>query len=371
MRTRVGVNLLYLKPGRVGGTEEYVTRLIHALEAHAADDVELTLFVNRRFSAAHPDIAAAHETVVAPISGDSPPVRIAIESSWLARETSRRPLDLVHHVANTIPQVRTRPAVVTLHDVQPLVRPQDFGRVKGTYLRTRLGPTVRRARTITTPTEYVRRLVIERLGVAEDRVVVVPAPAPDVDQSTAPVARSAPEGPFFLYPAITHRHKNHVTLLRAFAPVAADRPDVTLVLTGGRGEREDVVVAEIGRLGLDKRVRRPGRVGRVELNGLLRQAVALTFPSEHEGYGLPVTEAMALGCAVIASDTTALPEVVGGAGLLVPPHDVVGWTAAMTRLLDDEPEREALVAAGRERVRSLTPGESARRLVAAYRMAVR
>jgi len=368
MRARVGVNLLYLKPGRVGGTEEYVSRLIHALEAHAAGDVELTLFVNRRFHQAHPDIASAHETVVAPISGESPPVRIAAESTWLARETARRPLDVVHHVANTIPQVRTRPAVVTLHDLQAVVRPQDFGRVKGIYLRTRLGPTARRARVITTPTEYVRRLVIERFGRSEDRVVVVPAPAPVIaaGRDTPP----ALEGPFFLYPAITHRHKNHVTLLRAFARVAAARPDVSLVLTGGPGERERQAVAEIGRLRLGDRVRRVGRIDRGALDGFLRRAVALTFPSEHEGYGLPVSEAMALGCAVIASDATALPEVVGGAGILVAPHNVEGWAEAMLRLLDGEAGRAALIAAGHERVRSLTPAESARRLVAAYRLAI-
>jgi glycosyltransferase involved in cell wall biosynthesis len=371
MRARVGVNLLYLKPGRVGGSEEYVTRLIHALEAHAADDVELTLFVNRRFPEAHPDIAAAHETVVAPISGDSPPVRIAVESTWLARETAWRPLDVVHHVANTIPQVRTRPAVVTLHDLQPVVRPQDFGRVKGTYLRIRLGPTARRASVITTPTEYVRRLAIERSGRADDRVVVVPAPAPVITAGHDASPALAIEGPFFVYPAITHRHKNHVTLLRAFAGVAAARPDVSLVLTGGPGERERQVVDEIGRLRLGDRVRRVGRIDRGALDGLLRRAVAMAFPSEHEGYGLPVTEAMALGCAVIASDATALPEVVGGAGVLVAPRDVDGWADAMLRMLDDEAGRAALITAGHARVRSLTPADSARRLVAAYRLAVR
>ncbi|MFL5798811.1 MAG: glycosyltransferase family 4 protein [Actinomycetota bacterium] len=370
MRARVGINLLYLKPGLVGGSEEYVIRLIHALDAHGADEVELTLFVNRRFPGAHPDIAAAHETVVAPISGDSPPVRIAVESTWLARETARRPLDVVHHMANTIPQVRTRPAVVTLHDVQPVVRPQDFGRVKGTYLRARLGPTARRARVITTPTEYVRRLAIERFGRAEDRVVVVPAPAPTIT-AAASSATLAIEGPYFVYPAITHRHKNHVTLLRAFARVAAARPDVSLILTGGPGERERRVVDEVARLRLGDRVRRVGRIDRGALDALLRGAVALTFPSEHEGYGLPVTEAMALGCAVIASDATALPEVVGGAGLLVGPHDVDGWAGAMVRLLDEESTRAALVAAGHERVRSLTSADSARRLVAAYRLAIR
>lgn len=370
-RVRVGVNLLYLKPGRVGGSEDYVWRLLRALETEAVDDVELTLFVNRRFRAAHPDLAAAHSTVVAPISGDSPPVRIAIESSWLAFQTARRALDVVHHTANTIPQVRARAAVVTIHDLQPIVRPQDFGRIKGAYLRTRLGPAAREARAIVTPSDYVRRLLIDRFGLDGGRVVAVSAPIlyRSIPNGDGRPTETKIDGPFFIYAAMTHPHKNHVTLLRSFARVAAVRPEVSLVLTGGRGAREEAVLSEIGRLGLDDRVHRVGRIPRADLDALLGRAVALTFPSRHEGYGLPVAEAMALGCPVIASRTTALPEVVGDAGLLVDPDDADGWMDAMLRLLDDEALRAALIVAGRERVRSLTPAEAARRLVTAYRLA--
>lgn len=374
-RVRVGINLLYLKPGRVGGSEEYCRRVLRALELEAAEDVELTLFVNSRFQEAYPDLAAGHLTVIAPVSGDAPALRIAAESSWLARETARRPLDLVHHVANTLPQVRTRPAVVTIHDLQPLVRPQDFGRLKGAYLRSRLGPSARHARVVVTPSAYVRRLVIDRFARDPETVAVVPAPLwPAPPLTTLPDERRgllATEAPFFLYPAITHPHKNHAVLLRAFAQVSAARPDVSLILTGGAGTREDAVLAEIARMGLREKVRRLGRIPRTDLDDLLRRAIALTFPSLHEGYGLPVAEAMSLGCPVVASNTTALPEVVGDAGLLVAPDDVDAWAEAMLRVMDDEATRARLVAAGRERARALTPAETARRSVAAYRLALR
>jgi glycosyltransferase involved in cell wall biosynthesis len=372
-RLGVGVNLLYLKPGRVGGTEDYVRRLLSALDSDAADDVDLTLFVNRRFTSAHPDLAARHPTVVAPITGDSPPVRIVAESTWLARQTAARPLDLVHHVANTIPQVRTRPAVVSIHDLQPIVRPHDLGRVKSAYLRRRLGPAARRSGAVATLSEYVRRLVIDRFDVDPDRVVVVPAPLvpaepPSADLESAPLAEGV-EPPFFVYAAITHPHKNHVTLIRAFAAVTKAHPEATLVLTGGEGTAEEDVRHEIERVGLGQGISRLGRVPRSTLDGLLRRATALAFPSRHEGYGLPAAEAMALGCPVVAADATALPEVVGEAGLLVDPDDVDGWAAAMIQLIEDDELRDRLVTAGRERVRFLTPQETARRMVAAYRRA--
>ncbi|MGH2641873.1 MAG: glycosyltransferase family 4 protein [Actinomycetota bacterium] len=372
-RLKVGCNLLFLKPGRVGGTEEYVRRLLMALQTHGADEVDLTLLVNRRFLDAHGDLASTFTTVVAPITGDVPSIRIGVESSWLAYQTSRLGFDLVHHPANTLPHVRTRPSLVTIHDLQPLMRPGDFGPIKGPYLRGRLRRSAREARVVTTPSHYVRSLLIDRMGIAGDRVTVV----------TAPVASSAParlgdpppddhgvEEPFFLYPAITHPHKNHETLLRAFARVAAESPAVSLVLTGGPGSKDHAVTDEIDRLDLHDRVRHLGWVPRIDLDDLLRRAAALTFPSRHEGYGLPVTEAMALGCPVVASAVTALPELVGDAGLLVQPDDVEGWVAAMLRLLEDEPRRATLIDLGAERVRSMTPEHAARRLIDAYRLAV-
>jgi glycosyltransferase involved in cell wall biosynthesis len=368
---RVGVNLLYLKPGLVGGSEVYVAGLLRSLAVDAGDEVEATLFVNQRFEAAHAQLAAVYPVVVAPISGKHPSIRIVAESSWLAGATVTRELDVVHHVANTIPQIRTAPAAVTIHDLQPVVRPADFGSIKRRYLRGRLRRSAERSKVVMTPTEYVRRSVIDRFDVDERKVVVVPAPVVLVsptDPGSTPESLGIGE-PFYLYPAMTHPHKNHVTLIRAFARVAAEHPEPSLVLTGARGRAEATVVREIDRLDLAQRIHRLGYVDRSVLDALYARSVALTFPSRHEGYGLPVAEAMARGCPVVAANVTALPEVVAGAGLLVDPDDVEAWSAAMTRLLTDYGARAALVDAGRRRAAEMSSVETARRLLAAYRFA--
>lgn len=367
-RLRIGVNLLWLLPEAAGGAEEYAIRVLRALGDEAADRVEVIVFCNRRFPEAHPGLAVMFETAVAPIEGGSRPARIATESTWLARETGRRPLHLVHHLNNVIPWVRRRPSVLTIHDLRPLDRPETLGRLHGVYLRARLGPSVRGSAVITTPSEFVRETVIERLGADPERVVVVSAPV------VLPTGASSPAGHptgrrSFVYPAITNPHKNHLVLLEAFAEVAAERGDVDLVLTGAPGPAEASVGEAIARLRLDGRVRRVGRVPAPALVRLLRDATALVYPSRYEGFGLPLAEAMAVDCPVIASNVTALPEVVGDAGLLVDPDDVHGWAVAMRRVLDDRAVRTALIEAGRERLGSLTPAETARRLVGAYRMA--
>jgi glycosyltransferase involved in cell wall biosynthesis len=384
-KPRIGINLLWLLPDAAGGAEEYAIRLLQALGDVAADALEITVLCNRRFPAAHPGLAGRFRMAVAPVDGGSRIARIVAESSWLVRAASGARLHLVHHLNNVVPWVRNRPSVLTIHDLRPLVLPGTLGRAHGAYLRARLGPSARRASVITTPSAFVRETVIDLLGADPDRVHVVSAPvvsAPVVGAPVvgAPVPASDPaheelDGvgighPFFLYPAITNPHKNHRALLEAFAVVAAVHDDVALVLTGAPGTAEASVAGVIEGLGLANRVHRLGRVSPSRLAGLLREATALVYPSTYEGFGLPVAEAMAAGCPVIASDRTALPEVVGGAGILVDPGDVEGWADAMQRLLKEEPLRSTLIGAGRDRALSFSPQEAARRQVAAYRLAL-
>ena len=370
-RMRVGMNLLWLLPGVAGGAERYAVRLLRALADEAHDDVDVTIFCNRRFPAAHGDLTARHPTAVAPIGGGSRAVRIATESTWLAREASRRDLQLVHHANDVLPWFRTRPSALTIHDLRSMEGTEVLSRSHAAYLHARVPPSARAAAVVMTPSDYVRQQVLDRFRLDPARVLVVSAPvfpghAPDTNGSGSPPV----PGRYFVYPAVTNRHKNHAVLLEAFAGVAANDPDVQLVLTAVPGNGDIEVEASIRRLELGDRVRRLGRIPDGDLDRLLAGAVGLVYPSRYEGYGLPLAEAMALGCPVIASSATALPEVVGDAGLVIGPDDVAGWAAAMLRLLDDETLRSRLVAAGRERVRSLSPAESARRLVAAYRLAL-
>ena len=369
-KPRIGINLLWLLPEAAGGAEEYAIRLLRALDEVAGDALDITLLCNRRFPTVHPELAARSRIAVAPIDGGSRVARVVAESTWLAREASKTRFHLVHHLNNVVPWRSNRPSVLTIHDLRPLVLPETLGRAHGAYLRARLGPSVRQAAVVTTPSAFVRETVIELLGADPDRVQVVSAPL-FVSHAAPRSSTGAPAGgAHFLYPAITAPHKNHRMLLEALAKVVAVRKDAALVLTGAAGPAEGEVASAIEALGLTKNVRRLGRVPAEELDALFDDAVALVYPSTYEGFGLPLAEAMAVGCPVIASDRSALPEVVGRAGILLNPDDVDGWADAMVRLLDDVGLRAELIAAGRERVRSFSPEEAARRQVAAYRLAL-
>lgn len=362
----VGVNLLWLRPGRVGGTEDYAVRLLSTIPSDSP--VQLTLFASRGFAEAHPSLAQRHE-VVAPPMGKRRPLRLLIENTWLAAQCRRRGHVLVHHFGGTVPWVGTRPSVVTIHDVQPLDHPKRFGLVKRLYLRAMLPWSVRRAEVIVTVSEFCRNRLLERLEAEPEQVVVLSAPAdPPLSDTEMPLAAAVPDLslPFVLYPAVAYPHKNHEVLLRALARLAADGVDVAVVASGAPGPQDPKLDRLAEKLGVGRRWHRLGRIPRPVLDGLFRQAVAMVFPSKYEGYGLPVVEAMARGCPVVAADAGALPEVVGAGGRLIDADDEAVWAEAIGALVADDGYRRELIEAGTARVRELAAVDSGAKLCALY-----
>jgi colanic acid biosynthesis glycosyl transferase WcaI len=172
-----------------------------------------------------------------------------------------------------------------------------------------------------------------------------------------------------VFPAITHPHKQHRFLLDLLAGAATGTrwadPELMLVLPGGRGRADDDVAAAIARRRLGDRVVRPGRVPAADRDGLVAAAEALVFPSQYEGFGAPVLEAMALGTPVVVSDLAALPEVAGDAAVIRELHHDA-WVGALDEVAD---RRDELIAAGRTRAAAFTTTASGAALAAAYRRA--
>lgn len=378
-RRRVGVNLLWLVPGEVGGSEEYTVGLLGALADAEFDDLEVILYVNRRFAEVHCDLCARFTTVVAPISGTSRPLRVLAESTWLARRTRRDRVAAVHHAGGTMPILRTVPGLVTLHDLQPITDPAQFGPIKRRYIAAVAPRSLRAARRVVCLSAFVAGDAVAVAGVDPTRIALVPSgvdpavrvPAPE-QQQAALAALGLVDRRFILFPAITYPHKNHRTLVAAFARLlGTDRRDQPmLVLTGGVGPAEEALAAEIARLGLGDSVRRPGRVPAEVLDILYRHATVMAFPSTYEGFGLPLLEAMVRGCPVVASAVGGLVEVGGDAVDALDPLDVAGWAAALGRMLDDEDHRTGAIRRGLEQSGRFRWSGSAAALAATYRSVI-
>ena len=390
------VNLMWLVPGVVGGSEESVTDALRAVAEDSPSDLEVHLAVLRPFVDAHPDLVEAFPTAVSGLDGTDKARRVLAEQTWLSSTARSLGAEVVHHPGGTVPLVHPGRVVLTIHDLQPLDMPRNFSLAKRAYLRAMLGRSARAAQVVCVPSEFTRQRVVELLAVAPDRVRVVPwSPHPvlstgvgggpgigdsgtgdgdgtgigddtgdDVDGGLL-----VPDGPFLLYPAITYPHKNHMVLLEAFAGLDGTARDARLVLTGGSASMEDEVLARIDELGLGDRVVRTGRVAERQLESLYAAATGVVVPSRYEGFGLPVLEAMLRDRPVVAARAGSLPEVARGEDL-VDPDDVTGWTTAMQSVLTlSDRARSERIAEGRRAAARFTPERTAAGLVDAYRAA--
>jgi alpha-1,3-rhamnosyl/mannosyltransferase len=180
-------------------------------------------------------------------------------------------------------------------------------------------------------------------------------------------ARGLDGRPFVLWVGSLEPRKGVGTLVAAMARLRRRRPTpVPLVLAGYPGWRgaDLAPAADLATLGGD--LRQLGRVSEEELWALYGEASLFAFPSRHEGFGLPVIEAMSQGTAVVAADIPALREVAGGAARLVVPGDVDAWADALGDLLEDAGERQRMGQAGVARAARFDVASTVSGIRAAY-----
>ena len=260
------------------------------------------------------------------------------------------------------------PAVVTIHDLFFIGYP---GRRRPLYdaVMTRLARLYAAgASAIIADSEHSRRAIVDRLGIAAGRTVVIPVGLGPEFQPTAPTAVQRERyglGPrYALYVGNFLPHKNLPRLLGAWAALPeALRSSHRLVLAGGDRTGRPALAAAADSLGLRERVVFPGLIADADLPALYGGADAVVQPSLEEGFGLPALEAMACGAPVVASRRGALPEVVGDAGLLVEPEDERALTAALSRVLGSSAERAVLTRQGLARAAHFTSERTAGRVV--------
>ncbi len=231
------------------------------------------------------------------------------------------------------------PAIVFVHDVALLRMPELFTLRKRVLMTPLLRQSVAVAPLVATVSEASRRELIECLGVEPARIVVLPGAAhpscrPLAAEETAPVlARHGLRRPYVLTVGTLEPRKNLPTLLEAWDRLGAPAEGLELVVVGGRGWRDAELVNALAERRPLGRVRWLGYVSEPDLVALYAAARLFVYPSRHEGFGLPVLEAMACGAPVVASDVAALREVAGDAATFAPPGDAGALAAAMAGVL--------------------------------------
>ena len=283
--------------------------------------------------------------------------RLAVYPLAARRQRSDLYHVLDHSYAHLLTQLPAGRALVTCHDLAPLAL--DEGRGLSRRVWDQALACLPRAAGVLADSHHTRAELVQRAGLAAERVSVVPLgvrPRP----RPADMAPAAGQPPIILHVGSCAPRKNIATLLRALAQVPAAR----FVQVGGSFTADQHALVQA--LALQDRVALAGRVSEGALQDWYARATVFVFPSQYEGFGLPVLEAMAAGLPVICSNASSLPEVAGEAALLFDPGEPDALAELIRLVLGDPARRRQLSAAGLARAAEFTWERTAQATAAVY-----
>ncbi len=361
-------------PADRAGVGRYVDSLVPEL---ARAEVDLSLVCQ--------DSDVEHYAALAPgavIVAGAPaiaqrPVRLAWEQTVLPHIVKRVGADVLHCPHYTMPLRVRCPVVVTVHDATFFSQPETHTRIKGPFFRSATRIALRRAVRCVVPSLATRDELVRLVDADPTRMSVA---YHGVDQSAfrPPTAAEKQrvrehlglgDRPYLAFLSTLQPRKNAANLVRGWVAAVADRENPpALVLAGGKGwddTIDDVIAAVPSHL----QVLRPGYLPAEQLAGFLGGATVVVYPTYGEGFGLPVLEGMACGAPVLTTRRLSMPEVGGDAVAYCEP-DAESIAAELRRLLDDEPLRRRLAAAGPPRAADFTWATSADTHVSVYRDSV-
>jgi glycosyltransferase involved in cell wall biosynthesis len=371
----IGLNahLLSAQMGyRRAGIHGYISQLLEHLPA-ADPTWRYRIFVGKDAppQPARPQVKVQHSG----LRTDRPLKRIVWEQ--LLQPLQLGDLDLVHELAFVAPVVMPKPFVVTVYDLTFIRYPKHLPPVRRAYLQLFTRLSCRRAKRVMAISQATASDLVTLLGVPPEQIdLAIPGvearfrPLPAEEVAAWRIRQNLPDR-FLFYLGTLEPRKNLSILLQAYAALPAqDRVLCPLMLAGGRGWMVEGIDRLINELGLSSTVHLPGFIQDMELPWWYNAAEAFIYPSLFEGWGLPVTEAMACGKPVLVSDVSSLPEAVGNVGMRLPPGDVLAWTEGLRKALNDSAWRAEHGERAKIQAAQFTWERTAQQTMESYRKAL-
>jgi glycosyltransferase involved in cell wall biosynthesis len=285
-------------------------------------------------------------------------------------------IELYHVPQNGVglPQDKTLPFVITLHDVIPYKMPETVG---DTYLRIfneEMPDIVKRCDGIITVSEYSKEDIANSFSFPSEKIYVTHLAAEDIyfpinkEKSNNIIKNQyGITGDYILYVGGFSPRKNIVGLIEAFSKLIIKyKQDIKLVIAGKQGISYSIYKKRAIDLGVEDKVIFPGFIEIEHLPYLYNASKFLAYPSFYEGFGLPPVEAMACGIPVITSNATSIPEVLGDSAVFINPQDVDELCNSMYEVLCDENLRNSLILKGLVRSSELSWKKTAEKTLLAY-----
>jgi len=251
--------------------------------------------------------------------------------------------------------------IVTCMDLIPIIQPRNYY----DYLVRRLWYSgLRKAKHIIAISENTKKELINTLNICASNITVIPLGVNINSDSVIGTIDLPVDAVVILNIASNQERKNFKAVINIFWEITKTIKNSYLVKIGTITHNDKII---IDKYNLNNRVIILPNVAESEINYWYKRASLFLFPSKYEGFGLPIIEAMANGCPVIASNTTAIPEVTGAAAILIKPEDENNFVSASLEILNNKQMREDLIYKGLERAKLFSWDLCAQRTIAVYK----
>lgn len=349
--------------GDLVGVGKYILNLVEQL---AKKDIKCVIFYSRE---------PKH-----PISGKNISSKILhsinryiFEQIKLPRALKQEKVDIYHALGNIgVPWFCPVPSVLTVHDIIPLLVKDYFNYSKYKFITKfsywfRLKTSLWKAKKVIADSEFTKKCLVDKLNVSPIKIKVIYLGSPEVGFGTDKLLAGLEPGKYILNHGGIDIRKNLDRLIKAFARIVSEIPELKLVITGENKNMEGGLKNQVRSLRVENSVIFPGYVEEEILWSLIRQANCICYPSLIEGFGGPVLEGFAASIPVITSNTSSLPEVAGEAALLVEPESEEEIAQAILKVTGEKETRDKLIKKGKERVKQFSWKKTADEVVKVYK----
>jgi glycosyltransferase involved in cell wall biosynthesis len=356
---RIGINTLAENPSAPTGATNYMVGFLAALrKVDPFSQYYLLVSPQNRGQFSCCEDAENFRFVNCYYSNENRYWRVLAEQLLIPYHSFRTHLDLVHSHSNVLPLLAPSRSVVNIKTTHHFHTPEAIPLARSLYRHTMHRMSAYKANRIIVSSSAAKEDVVKFYGVLPEKIDVVFEAAGE--NFTVCLDSAALEsyllqqyhikGEYVLFVSTLWNYKNAEGTVRAFARVATAHPDLSLVIVGSDCEDAQSHLQKLAtELGIGAGVRFLGHIPNHKLPALYQGALAFVYPSFYETFGLTIVEAFKCGCPVIASKRGSLPEVSGGAGILVEPSDIDAIANGIRALAENEALRDEYVQRGLKR----------------------
>ncbi len=348
--------------GKLTGVGKYIQALALGLAAH---HFKVILFYSQK-----PQLPIREKGIKSVIL---PGNKYLWEQIYLPKAIKREKIDLYHATGNLgVPLFANIPAVLTVHDLIPLLQKDYFNQAKIPALSQKLyfwraRTSIRKAKKIITDTNWTKKAIIDLFGISSDKISVIylDSPLPKEIDKKAYLRFGLEKNQYIINNGGVDQRKNLSTLIAAFSLLQRELPWLKLVITGENPNLMPLLEQETQKQQLTKKVIFTGFLEESTLWGLLKNAFCLCYPTLAEGFGLPLIEAFRAKTPVITSNLPVLKEAGGDACLFINPRHHEAIAQAIIKL-QDKNLRQKLIAAGQKQAQKFSQEKTINKIIRIY-----